>query len=637
MIEQSIPMMIRARVKKTPDLIAQFSKDESGIFQGKTFLQFHDEIKNVAAGLLELGVKRQDHIGIISDNRQEWLVPDIGILCIGAVDVPRGCDSMVNEIAYILSFSECAISFAENQKQLEKILAKIDEMPLLKTLITFDKVSEEIFARAKDAGITLYHFSEIVEMGKKRRAANPGIIDAEIDKGAWDDLATIIFTSGTTGEPKGVMISHGNILCQMTSIGLVLPVQPGDIWLSVLPVWHIFERTIEYAAIFYNSGIAYSKPIASVLLADFQAVKPQWMAAVPRVWESIMDGVYRSIKQSGITTRKTFAFFIELASAHKYFKNLTFGLLPNFHGRIRFLDSLMGFVQWLFLIPLKGLGNLIVFNKIKKRIGGKFKAGLSGGGKLPPKVDRFYNAIGLQLQEVYGLTETSPFLSARHYKKPRPGTVGQMLIDTEAKILDEQGEILSPGKQGVIHVRGKQVTQGYYKKPELTAAIISPDGWLNTGDLGMMTFDNELKITGRAKDTIVLSGGENVEPTPMEQKIRESEWVVNAMIVGQDKKFLAALVIPNKELVTAYAEENNVPNMGYDLLLQQPEIIDVVYDEVSALINANTGFKPFERVYKVKLLAKPFEIGIELSPKMELKRHAITEMYKNEIKALFKD
>jgi long-chain acyl-CoA synthetase len=637
MMEQSIPLMIRARAKKTPELIAQYSKDEFGVFQGKTYLQFHDETKNVAAGLLELGIKRKDHIGIISDNRQEWIVTDLGILSIGAIDVPRGCDSMVNEIAYILGFSECTLSFVENKKQVEKILAKIEEMPLLKTLVTFEKVPHEIFMQARNAGITLYHFSEIIEMGHKRRSANPGIIDAEIDKGQKEDLATIIFTSGTTGEPKGVMISHENILCQLDSIALVFPVQPGDTWLSVLPVWHIFERTIEYAAFFYNSGIAYSRPIASVLLADFQAVKPQWMAAVPRVWESIMDGVYRSIKQSGITTRKTFAFFIELASAHKYFKNLTFGLLPNFHGRIRVIDSLMGFFPWLLLIPLKGLGNLIVFNKVKNRIGGKFRAGISGGGKLPPKVDRFYNAIGLQLQEVYGLTESAPFLSARHYKKSRQGTVGQMLIDTEAKILDEQGNILHPGKQGLVYARGKQVMKGYYKKPELTAAILSSDGWLNTGDLGIMTYDNELKITGRAKDTIVLSGGENVEPIPMEQKMRESEWIVNAMVVGQDKKYLAAIVIPNKDLVTAYAEENNVPNMGYDLLLQQPEIIDVVYDEISALINANTGFKPFERVCKVKLLAKPFEIGIELSPKMELKRHAITEMYKSEIKTLFKD
>jgi long-chain acyl-CoA synthetase len=433
------------------------------------------------------------------------------------------------------------------------------------------------------------------------------------------------------------MISHGNMLCQLPSIGLVLPVQPGDTWLSVLPVWHTFERTIEYVAPFFNSGIAYSKPIASVLLKDFQAVKPQWMVAVPRIWEAIMDGVYRSIKQSGITTRKTFSFFIEVGSLHKHFKNLTFGLLPDFHGRVRWIDFLMGVIPWLLLCPIKGLGNLIVFNKIKKRIGGKFRAGMSGGGKLPSKVDRFYNAIGLQLQEGYGLTETSPIVAARRYKQPRPGTVGQMLLDTEAKILDEQGNILPPGKQGLVYIRGKQVMKGYYKRPELTAAILSPDGWINTGDLGMMTHDNELKITGRAKDTIVLSGGENVEPTPIEQKMRESEWIMNTMVVGQDQKFLAALVIPNNDLVTAYAEENNVPNMGYELLLQQPEIVDVVYDEISGLVNGNTGFKPFERIYKVKLLAKPFEIGVELSPKMELKRHAIAEMYKTEIKALFKN
>jgi long-chain acyl-CoA synthetase len=212
-----------------------------------------------------------------------------------------------------------------------------------------------------------------------------------------------------------------------------------------------------------------------------------------------------------------------------------------------------------------------------------------------------------------------------------------MLLNTEAKVIDEKGTILPPGKQGIIFVRGNQVMKGYYKKPELTASIVSADGWLNTGDLGMMTHDNELKITGRVKDTIVLRGGENVEPTPIEQKICESEWIVNVMVVGQDKKFLAALVVPNKEMIVAFAEENNIPNMGYELLLQQPEIIDVVYDDVSKLIHYNTGFKSFEQIYKIKLLEKPFELGIELSPKMELKRHAIIDLYKNEIKTLFKD
>ncbi len=636
-MEQTIPLMIRARAEQTPELIAQYAKDDSGVFRGKTFRAFHDEIKNIAAGLLELGVKRQDHVGIISDNRQEWFVTDIGILSIGAADVPRGCDATVDEITYILSFSECALSFVENEKQFEKIFSRIGDMPLLKTLIMFNEIPDETLTQAKNIGIALYHYSEIIEIGKKRRSENPGEIDAEIDKGNWDDLATIIFTSGTTGEPKGVMISHGNMLCQIPPLGLVLPAQPGDTWLSVLPVWHTFERTIEYVAPYFNSGIAYSKPVASILLGDFQAVKPQWMVAVPRIWEAIMDGVYRSIKQSGITTRKIFSFFIEIGSAHNYFKNLTFGLLPDFHGRIRLLDSLLGLFPWLLLSPLKGLGNILVFNKIKKKIGGKFKAGISGGGALPSKVDRFYNAIGLQLQEGYGLTETSPVLSARLYKKPRPGTVGQLLEGTEAKIVDEHGKVLPPGKQGIVYARGRQVMKGYYKKPELTAAIISPDGWINTGDLGMMTHDNELKITGRVKDTIVLRGGENVEPTPIEQKIRESEWVVHAVVVGQDKKFLAALAVPNKELVIAFAEENNIPNMGYELLLQQPEIVEVVYNEISNLINPHTGFKPFERIFKVKLLAKPFEAGIELSPKMELKRHAIAEIYKDEIRALFKE
>ena len=636
-MEQTLPLMVRARAIKNPTLPAQYSKNDDGVFQAKPFQQFYDEIRELASGLLELGVKRGDHIGIISDNRQEWFVTDLGILSLGAADVPRGCDSTVQEITYILSFSECTISFAENQKQVEKILSKITEMPLLKTLITFDKVSPETKDLAEKAGLKLYHYPEIIESGKKRRAVNPDEIDSEMDKGNWDDLATIIFTSGTTGEPKGVMISHGNMLCQLPSFELILGVQPGDTWLSVLPVWHTFERTVEYAAPFFNSALAYSKPIASILLADFQAVKPQWMVAVPRVWEAIMDGVYRSIKQSGITTRKIFDFFVKVGGAHTYFKYLTFGLLPDFHGRIRFLDTLIGFFPWLLLSPMKGLGNVVVFNKLKKKVGGKFKAGISGGGALPPRVDRFYNTIGLQLQEGYGLTESSPIVSARHFKKARPGTVGQLLLNTEVKITDDNGKILPVGTQGIVHVKGGQVMQGYYRKPEFTAKVISPDGWLNTGDLGMMTHDNELKITGRAKDTIVLLGGENVEPTPIEQKIKESEWVANVMVVGQDQKYLAALIVPQKEMITAFAEENNIPNMGYELLLQQAEIVEIFNNEIGDLVSSATGFKPFERIFKIRLLAKPFEVGIEMSPKMELMRHRVTAIYDKEIKGLFKD
>ncbi|NJO56651.1 MAG: long-chain fatty acid--CoA ligase [Rhodospirillales bacterium] len=580
--EQTLPLMIRARAQAMPQINAQFAKDANGVFQPKTYAAFFDEIRLVAAGLLELGVVRGDHVGLISDNRQEWLVTDIAVLSLGAADVPRGCDSTDREIAYILSFSDCRLSFAENQKQAEKILSRKAEMPLLETLVVYDAVSDSLRSAGSAAGVSVLHFGELKAKGEPRRAANPGEIDAEIDKGVRDDLATIIFTSGTTGEPKGVMLTHGNFLHQLPSLPLIVDIKPGDIWLSVLPVWHSFERIMQYVAPYLNSGIAYSKPVGSIMLADFQAIRPQWMASVPRIWESVRDGIYRNIKQAGGVKKHLFDFFVAVGTAHAFMRNMVLGRIPNFHGRIRILDAALGFIPWLLLSPLKGLGNVLVFNKIKAKLGGRFKAGISGGGALPFQVDSFFSAVGILLLEGYGLTETAPVVAVRRSSSPRPGCVGQLVLDTEVKIVDDEGRSLPPGHKGLIMVRGGQVMTGYYKKPEITAKVLSPDGWFNTGDLGMMTRDNEIKITGRAKDTIVLRGGENVEPAPIEEKIRESEWVAQCMVVGQDQKYLAALIVPKQDAVMAFAQENNIPIVDYELLLQQLGIVEEIARQMQA-------------------------------------------------------
>jgi len=635
-MESTLPLMMRARAQEHPDIAAQYTKDAQGVFQPKTYRRFYEEILTVAAGLLELGVKRGDHVGIISDNRQEWLVTDQGILAIGAADVPRGNDSNDKEIAYILGFSDCRLSFAENQKQAEKILSRKSEMPLLDTLVTYDPVSEEVKAAAKSAGVAVWRYDELKAKGEQRRKGQPGEVDAEIDQGRRDDLATIIFTSGTTGEPKGVMLTHGSFLHQLPTLPLVIDVKPGDIWLSILPVWHSFERLMQYIAPSLSSGIAYSKPLGAILLPDLQAIKPQWMASVPRIWESVRDGIYRNIKQTGGIKKHLFDFFIAVGTAHAFFRNLTFGLLPNFHGRIRILDTVVGFIPWLLLVPLNALGGLLVFKKITAKLGGRFKAGISGGGALPAQVDTFFSAVGITLLEGYGLTETAPVIAVRRHTNPRPGCVGELILDTEVKIVDEEGKTLPIGHQGLIMVKGGQVMTGYYKKPDLTAKVLSPDGWLNTGDLGMLTHDNEIKITGRAKDTIVLRGGENVEPAPIEAKINESEWIAQSMVVGQDQKYLAAFVVPRQDALMAFAQENNIPVADYDALLQTAEVNELVANDIADLVSPHTGFKPFERVFKFKLLAKPFEVGKELSHKQELARHKVVEIYARELAELFK-
>ncbi|GHV70908.1 long-chain-fatty-acid--CoA ligase [Spirochaetia bacterium] len=635
-MEATLPLMLRTRVLEQPSVIAQYAKDSTGRFIARTYQQFYDEIRDTAAGLLDLGALRGDLLGLISDNRQEWMVSDFGILSIGAADVPRGGDSMPQELVYILGSTECKISFVENQKQTEKVLSIKKELPFLSTLITYDPVDDATIAAAREQGLTIYYYPEVIARGKKRRAMNPLEVEEEMDKGKRDDISTIIFTSGTTGEPKGVMLTHGTFLHQLPSFPAVLEVKPGDIWLSVLPVWHVFERAIEYVIFYMRSGIAYSKPIASILMGDFQAIRPQWMVSVPRVWEAIMDGIYRTVKQQGGLRKTLFDFFVSFGLMYTYFKDLTFRLLPNYHGRIRVLDSVIGFFPWLLLLPGRAIAAALVFKGIKARLGGRFMAGISGGGTLPPKADHFFNAVGIRLQEGYGLTETSPIVAVRQSRKARRGTVGQMFLKTEARIMDGKGKILPPGHNGVVYIRGGQVMKGYYKKPEATAAVLSGDGWLNTGDIGMLTRDNELRLTGRAKDTIVLRGGENVEPVPIENKLKESDFISQCMVVGQDQKYLAALIIPVQESVMAFAEENNIPIVDYDLLLQQPEINEIISTEVADLVGPKTGFKPFERIYKFRLLSAPFKPGEELSGKQELLRHKIAARCHREIQGLFR-
>jgi long-chain acyl-CoA synthetase len=662
--------MLRKRARETPDIVAQYVKEplikrqdkappEGGErFKPKSYRQFYDEVRYAAGGLLELGVKRGDHVGIVADNRQEWLVADFGILSLGAADVPRGGDATVQELDYILGTTDCGVVFAENQKQAAKLLsirggkAGIGSaagsgsssgsgeggagLSALNTLITFDPVSGETEAEAEALGVRVLYFPSLLALGQKHEALKPGDVEAEMDRGETGDLATIIFTSGTTGEPKGVMLSHGNFLFQLPAFAPIFDLKPGDIWLSVLPVWHVYERCIEYVIFFFKNGIAYSKPIASVLMADFQAVRPQWMVSVPRVWESIMDGINRNIRQMGGLEKKAFDLCVSYGRMYRYVADLTFGLLPNFHGRIRVLDAVTGFIPWLLLLPGYGVAAALVFRRIRERLGGRFKAGMSGGGTLPAKVDHFFNAVGIRLQEGYGLTETAPLVSVRRWRASRRGTIGQVLLDTEVRIIDQKGRTLPPGRNGLICVRGGQVMKGYYQKPEATAAVLSPDGWLNTGDIGMLTHDNELRITGRAKDTIVLRGGENVEPVPIEIKLRESGYINQCAVVGQDQKYLAALIVPVQAAVMAFAEENSIPIVDYELLLQQPEINELIANEVADLVGPRTGFKPFERVFKFKLLSGSFEAGRELSGKQELMRHRIQALYAREIHGLYK-
>jgi long-chain acyl-CoA synthetase len=641
--ESTLPRLLRRIAEALPDAPAQFTKDRrepkgvEGEFEPVSFSELYRQVTAVARGLSSIGVNRGDHVGLISENRQEWLVCDLAVVSLGAADVPRSCDATTGELEFILGFSECRLVIVEDGTQAGRVASLSGTLKDLETILVIDPAFDPA-----DAGfdpprkLSLVTYAELLEKGEAAENANDALdVEKEIDAGEENDVATIIFTSGTTGAPKGVMLSHGNFLHQVRHVPDLIEVGPGDRWLCVLPVWHSFERIMQYVAIGSASSLCYSKPKGPVLLADMAAVRPTWMASVPRIWEALMSGVYRNIRAKGGISFSLFTFFVAVGGAHASATDRVLGRKPRFSPRSRIVDFLAGIVPYLLLFPLRALGNVLVFAKIKEKLGGRFVAGISGGGALPEAVDTFFSAAGILLLEGYGLTESAPVLSFRPQNHPVPGTIGPIFPGTEYRIVDESGRIVPPGEQGILLAKGPQVMLGYYRKPELTREVLSEDGWLNTGDLAVATIDGELKIVGRAKDTIVLRGGENVEPLPIEQKLQESTYIQTAVAVGQDKKYIAALLVPDFESLETYAKEQGTVVGDRSELLASDRIQGLIQAEVSRLVSRDTGFKTFERIARFRLLEREFEVGGELSAKQEIKRHVIDEQYSREIEALF--
>ena len=647
-LPKNLPLMIKNQVKKVPDTTLQASKNKEGKFEYFSYQSVYDDFIALAYQFKQMGIEKGSNVALISDNRREWLLTDYALLSLGAADVPRGCDSMGNEIRFIISFADCKYGVFETGHQLNKVLEKVDEVPLMKTAVVFDPVKDDIKEHAAACGIELIQFEDLLAKAREAFASNKEAILSEIEAGMEkiepNDTATIIFTSGTTGTPKGVMLTHDNYIYQLSVIHNFLPANPGDMWLSVLPVWHSFERLIQYVAPLLKNGLAYSKPVGQILLADMAVIRPQWMCGVPRLWESLAKGVQKAMNKKGGIVLVLFNFFVKVGGAYADQKDKVTGHVCRLYKkRSRFLDFLAGIIPMCFLWPLKKLGDIIVFKKLQAKFGGRLHVAISGGGALQHEIDNFYRAVGLNLLEGYGLTETAPVISFRNPHEPRPGCVGAVFPSVEVKICAEEngvvtdGRDIGPGKKGLIFARGRQIMKGYYKRPDLTEKVIDKDGWFNTGDLGIRTFDNELKITGRAKDTIVLLGGENIEPAVLEAELLTSEYIESVMVVGQDKKSLGALIVPSKDAVETFANDRGITGLTYEALLEQEEVVHLFDDIVKNSISTSKGFRSCEKIGKVALLPKSFEVGVELSAKQEMMRYKIAEIYKEKIEALFSE
>ena len=606
-----------------------------GTFYSVSFRAWIERSLALATALIELGVEARDHVAILSDNCFEWILADAAVQFCGAADVPRAADVTVAEIAYILDHADVEVAFVENAAVLAKVESIRKQLPKLHHLILMSPVEGE-----GDLPKNVHALRDLEIRGEKLRLQGDRHAEERIAGISPEDLFTLIYTSGTTGTPKGVQLTHAAMASQIRNLPFVLT--PKDRALSILPIWHSYERVFEVISIACGVHTYYTS--LRHLGGDLQSVKPTIMVSAPRLWEGLYQRILSKVEKAPLLGRILFQAARFTAHEVRIADSFFSGRQIDLHGRDLSVSSLLAIrhaLGWALCILPSLLLDHLVLSKLRAVVGGEFRGTISGGGALPPHVDAFFNDIGIPVLEGYGLTESCPVLAVRTWEKLVIGTVGPVFPGTEIRIIDlVTGAILYPdptrrdlgrGKRGEIHAKGPQIMKGYYKDPEGTARVLQ-DGWLATGDIGLVTFNDCLKIVGRCKETIVLLGGENVEPLPIESKLLESHLIDQCMVVGQDQKHLGLLVVPSLAgFAGAGISAEDVP-----ALKARPEAGEMLRLEIRRLVGDATGFKPFERIAAFELIEKPFEVGDELTMTFKLRRHVITEKYGKLIQELLR-
>lgn len=623
----NLAILYRRSAEKFGELPAFATRKQPESWEPVSFRQLYEAGLCLATALIEEGVEQRDHVALLADNRFEWILADYGIQLCGAVNVPRGCDVTEGEMDYILPHCGVEFVFVENERLRQRLNDCQDAM---------EKVRRVVLLEGGDDGDSIY---DLVEKGRQLREEGDRRAEERIEAIKPEDLFTLIYTSGTTGVPKGVMLEHRSMISQVERVPL--PISTTDRVLSVLPVWHIFERVFEIIAISRGCCTYYSS--VRNLSVDLQNVEPTFMGSAPRLWESVNDKILRRVREAHPVRRALFR--MALFFAHIY-KDSTFfltGCAIDLNGRSKLENGLLIIwhaLRWVLVLPFHGFFYAAVLERLRLATGGGMKGSVSGGGALPEYVDKFFNYIGIPVLEGYGLTETCPVVAVRTPGRLVIGTVGPLIEDTEVRIVNpESGEIIFPddsspgggrGRKGEIHVRGPQVMRGYYKNQEATDKVYK-EGWFNTGDLGMMTFNDCLKIMGRSKETIVLSSGENLEPVPIEMELNQSQLIAQCMVVGQDKKSLAALVVPSLEGL----KDQGLKFDSLEAIKNDGKVRKLIHSEIRKRICGDAGFKSYERIQRFELLQKEFEVGDEMTSLFKLRRHVITEKYEELIEELY--
>ncbi len=550
-----------------------------------TDISYHDLLERVqatAAGLRELGISAGDRVAILSENRPEWAIADYACLAIRAADVPIYPTLPPKQIEYILRDSGSAAVFISARNQLDKVMEIRARLPELRTVILFEQ------AEPRDGVLTL---DDLQQLGRAALDRYPGW-RAEALQVQPDDLATLVYTSGTTGDPKGVMLTHGNIASNVTAGLKVLDLGDQDECLSFLPLSHIFERMAGHYAMFAAGSIINYAVSIDTVTADIVDRRPTVVLSVPRLYEKIyarvLDG---ALSGSGLKKR---IFFWAKRTGERW-AEYRLAKRPVPRG----------------LAARYRLAHKLVFSKLHARMGGRLRFFCSGGAPLAADIAKFFYAAGLPILEGYGLTETSPVITVNTIDALKFGTVGRTLPGVEVRIAPD-GEILT---------RGPHVMKGYYRKPEATAEAIDPDGWFHTGDIGVIDSDGFLKITDRKKDIIVTAGGKNIAPQPIENLVKSNKFVSNAVMLGDKRKFPIMLIVPNFDNLRTWAGQQGLAYVDNASLLAGPEVRLKMEREVQDTLRE---LAHFEMPKKLLLIPQDFTIESgELTPKLSVRRRVV--------------
>ncbi|WP_233884899.1 AMP-dependent synthetase/ligase [Tenacibaculum piscium] len=568
-------------LKETYNLDKAFSTKYNGTWESISTQEYIDKANTISRGLLRLGVQPNDKIAVISSsNRTEWNICDIGILQTGAQNVPIYPTISKEDYEYVLNHSESTYCIVSDETVLEK-LNQIKGNTKLKGVFTFDAIANE------------KSWKEILKLGED--TSNQSQVEARKKKVTSDSLATLIYTSGTTGKPKGVMLSHGNIVANVLASEKRVPLTYGqERGLSFLPVCHVFERMILYLYQYCGVSIYFAESIEK-LSENAQEIKPHVMTAVPRLYEKIYDKIYaKGADLTGIK-KKLFFWAIDLGLQYEPY----------------------GANGWWYEKQLS-IARKLIFSKWQAALGGELKLMVSGSAALQPRLTRLFTAAGMPVMEGYGLTETSPVISVNDLRDGgfRIGTVGKVLDGIDLKFADS-GEIL---------VKGANVMLGYYKDPEKTAEVIK-DGYFYTGDKGELDADGFLKITGRTKEMFKTSGGKYIIPPLLEGELKESRFIEQVMVIGEGEKMACALIQPNFDFVKEWALRHGIELKSNEELIKNQQVIDRIEKEVAL---CNTHFGKWETIKKFELTADEWSIeGGHLTPTLKMKRNVIKEIYKD--------